>query len=178
VVTRAHCQHLAVVALLVASSLRAQTTRTSIPAVDSSAAPSPPQNQWPQRAWISVGLGEGTWPKRSIAGVVSGWYSGGPIAIGGRLSRVGQMFGEERSDQAFLVGARTHGNHAFLLGALGVGRVASSVTCDGPCNGGLTRPSASTTTYSVEAHANLDVVGVGLTMFGALGRILLAADQQ
>lgn len=162
-------EHMAVVALLATSSLGAQTTRDSVAAVDSGSTSSPVPNQWPQRAWISGGVGQGTWPRRSIAILLAGWYSGGPVAIGGRLSGVGQWFGEQRSDQAFLVGARTRGDRGFLLGALGVGKVASSITCDGPCNGGLTRPSASTMSYSLEAHGNLELVGVGLTMFGALG---------
>jgi hypothetical protein len=160
-------QPLAVVALVVASSLTAQPTRRPAPTTDSSASSQAP-DRWPHRAWISGGLGLGTWPYGSLAGIISGWYSGGAVAIGVRAANVGQWFGEQRSDRAFLVGARTRGNHGFLLGALGAGQVSSSRTCDGPCTG-LTRPSASALTYSVEAHGNLEIAGVGLTMFGALG---------
>ena len=137
---------------------------------DSSAAQVPSSNHWPQRAWLSVGLGPGTSPNASLGGVLSGWYSVGIAAVGVRTSSVGQILvGEQRSDRAFLVGARTRGDRGFLLGALGIGRVSSSRTCDGPCSQPLPRPSARAAAYSVEGHANLELAGVGLTVFGALG---------
>ena len=137
---------------------------------DSSAAQVPSSNHWPQRAWLSVGLGPGMSPSASLGGVLSGWYSVGIGAVGVRTSSVGQILvGEQRRDRAFLVGARTHGDRGFLLGALGVGRVSSSRTCDGPCTPPPPRPSARAAVYSVEGHANLELAGVGVTMFGAFG---------
>jgi len=137
--------------------------------VDSGVASSKAPDRYPQRAWISGGVGVGTWPYGSLAGVVAGWYSGGPVAIGVRAGTTGQWFGEQRSDRAFLIGARTRGNHGFLLAGAGVAQASSSRTCDGPCGGELTRPSASAVAYSFEAHGNFELAGVGLSMFGVLG---------
>ena len=123
---------------------------------------------WPQRGWISVGVGIGSYPYASLDAVATGWYSVGPFATGVRLGTAGQWIGEQRSDQAFLVGARTHGSRAFILGAIGTAKVASSRSCDGPC-GELTRGSSTEMAYALEAHANLPVIGVGATMFGVLG---------
>ena len=162
------CRQFVVVALLTVSSLPAQSPRSSVSALASNDASPPSPDQWPQRAWISGGLGLGIWPDGSLAGVVSGWYSGGAVAIGVRAASVGQWFGEQRSDRAFLVGARTRGDRGFLLGGLGFAQISSSRTCDGPCSA-LTRPSAAAVAYSVEAHGNLEVAGVGLSMFGTLG---------
>jgi hypothetical protein len=160
----------ALVAVITASSLAAQSPSVPAPTKDSSAAQVPSPNPWPQRAWISVGLGPSVWPGSAIAGVLSGWYSAGIGAVGVRAGSASQLFsGEQRGDRAFLIGARSRGDRGFLLGALGIGRVSSSRTCDGPCSGGLTRPKTRVAVYSVEAHANLELAGVGLTMFGALG---------
>lgn len=164
---RSHC--LALAALITASSVAAQRPSAPAPTKDSSAVQAPSPNAWPQRAWISGGLGLGTWPDGSIGGIFSAWYSAGPIAIGVRNGTAGQLIGEQRGDRAFLVGARTRGDRGFLLGALGVGPVSSSRTCDGPCTPLPPRPSAKAAVYSVDAHANLELAGVGLTMFGALG---------
>jgi hypothetical protein len=156
-----------VVALFAASSLAAQTPRPQNARGDSSRAST--SNRWPQAAWISGGLGVGTWPSGSLAGVASGWYTSGELALGVRIGGASQIFGEQRSDQALLVGARTPGTRGFLLAAAGVGRIASSRSCDGPCSGGFTRPSATALAYSFEGHGNLDLAGIGLVMFGALG---------
>jgi len=132
---------------------------------------------WAQRGWISAGLGAGTsWGYRSLAGVVAGWYSVGPIAAGVRLgaAAAGPPFSdspsESRNDQAFLIGAQTRRSRAFILGAVGVARVTSfSDWCvPGPC----ARFSPFNTTeaaYSIEAHGDFVFAGVGATMFGALG---------
>src|SRR5689334_6816190 len=155
------------VALFAASSLTAQTPGQPNARPDSS--PASTFNRWPQRAWISGGLGLGTWPYASLAGVASGWYTSGEVAVGVRIGEADQIFGEQRSDQAFLVGARTPGDRGFMVAAAGIGRVASSRSCDGPCSGGITRPNATALAYSVEGHANLGFAGIGLVMFGELG---------
>src|SRR5215831_9741514 len=143
------------------SAVRVQTSATS----------------WAQRGWISAGLGAGTsWGERSLAGVVAGWYSAGPIAAGVRLgaAAAGPGFSdsphEARNDQAFLIGARTRRSRVFLLGAVGVARVTSfsDLCVPGPC----ARFSPFNTTeaaYAVEAHTSLVFAGVGASMFGALG---------
>ena len=130
-----------------------------------------------QRGWLSAGLGAGTsWGERSLAGVVAGWYSAGPIAAGVRLgaAAAGPGFSdsphEGRNDEAFLIGARTPRSRAFILGAVGVARVTSfsDLCVPGPC----ARFSPFNTTeaaYSIEAHTDFVFAGVGATMFGALG---------
>ena len=125
-------------------------------------------NPWPQHGWISAGAGIGSYPYGSLDGVATGWYSVGPFATGVRLGTTGQWIGEQRSDQAFLVGARTRGSRTFVLGAIGTAKVASSRSCDGPC-GELTRGSSTEMAYAFEAHANVPAIGVGATMFGVLG---------
>jgi hypothetical protein len=130
-------------------------------------------NPWPQRGWISAGLGAGTWPYGSLAAVAAGWYSVGPIVAGVRLGGSSQLrfdsADEERNDQAFLLGARTPGSRGFLLGAIGIARVSSSSNlCSGPCGPGS--PFNTTqAAYALEDHLNFEFVGVGVTMFGALG---------
>src|SRR5215467_6555031 len=133
------------------------------PLAGQDSASSPPMaDRWPQRAWIDAGLGEGTWPQGSLAGTTNVWYSVGPVVTGARLAAAGQFFGEQRSDKAFLIGARTRGSHAFLLGAVGPAKVASWRTCDGPCGPPPPRPSTIELAYTFEAHANLSVVGLGV----------------
>lgn len=156
---------LTVSTLLGASSLGAQTARGNAPAVDSTGVANP----WPQHAWISVGLGGGTSPRGAISALATGWYSAGVVALGVRLADADQLFGEQRSDRALLVGARTRGNRWFLLGAAGIADIASSHTCDA-CTA-LTRPPVTEVAYSVEGHGNLTFVGIGVTMFGALGPV-------
>jgi len=127
-------------------------------------------NPWPQRGWISAGVGVGTSPYHSLAAVAAGWYSVGPVAMGVRLAGADQWFGEQRSDQAFLVGARTRGTTAFLVGAIGTAKVASALTCDGPCTAPPPRPSGTEMAYTLEAHANPSTFfGIGGTMFGVFG---------
>jgi hypothetical protein len=123
---------------------------------------------------MSAGLGAGTWPYGSLAATAEGWYSVGPIVAGVRLGGAGQLRfdgpDEQRNDQAFLIGARTRGSRAFLLGAVGVAKVSSSSNL---CNPGPCAPfdpfNTTEVAYAFEAHANLVVGGVGATMFGALG---------
>lgn len=148
----------AVLVLAVASRVSAQT-RTLLDSANSAA-------RWQQHGWISGGLGLGTWPY-GFAGVAAGWYSVGPVAAGVRSGGASEPFGEARSDRAFLVGARTTGSRSFLLGAAGLGRVASSRSCD--CSGRLTRPSATAVAYSLEAHGNLELAGIGVVVFGVFG---------
>jgi len=94
------------------------------------------------------------------------------VALGARFGHAGQFFGEERSDLALLVAARTRDHRHFLLGGVGVGSVASWRSCDGPC-GEITRPRAVALAYSSEAHLNFDGIGAGLSMFGAAGPALV-----
>jgi hypothetical protein len=133
-------------------------------------------SRWAQRGWISTGLGAGTsWRYRSLALIAEGWYSAGPLVAGARLGGAGPADfrytpRESRNDEAFLIGARTRRSRAFILGAFGVARVTSSsdLCVPGPC----ARFSPFNTTeaaYAVEAHTNLVFVGVGASMFGALG---------
>ncbi len=129
-------------------------------------------NAWPQRGWISAGVGLANSPYHSLAGVATGWYSVGSVAAGVRLGAADQLFGEHRSDQAFLIGARTRGTTAFLIGAIGTAKVASSLTCDGPCTAPPPRPSSTEMAYSFEAHANpRTFFGIGASMFGVCGPV-------
>ena len=152
-----------VATLLSGVSLGAQSERSIAPAVDSSAV----ADSWPQHAWIGGGLGAGTSPRGAISAVATGWYSAGIVALGVRLAAADQLFGEERSDRALLFGGRTRGNRWFLLGAAGLADIASSHTCDACTR--LTRPPATEVAYSLEGHGNLTFIGLGVTMFGALG---------
>ena len=163
------CYELAALTFLVASSVQAQSPRITATATDSSGVLSEPAaNPWPQRAWVGAGLGTGTWPYGTIAGIVSGWYSIGMLAAGARAAGADAIFGEQRSDRALLMGVRTRGSGGFLLGGLGVGKIATSRTCDGPCTP-LTRPGATEVAYSAEAHGNFELVGLGIAMFGVFG---------
>jgi hypothetical protein len=157
--------------LLTPLALEAQGSGAGVPAADSSATQSRPTiDPWPQRGWISVGLGGSSSPHHGLAGVAAGWYSVGPVAAGVRLGGAGQWFGEQRSDQAVLIGARTRGNMAFLVGGIGTAKVASSLTCDGPCTAPPPRPSTTEMAYAFEAHLNARTFfGIGGSMFGVLG---------
>lgn len=149
--------------------LVAQTVAARAGAADSGAT-SHATNPWPQRGWVSAGVGVGNSPYHSLAAVAAGWYSVGPVAAGARLAGADQLFGEHRSDQAFLIGARTQGSSAFLVGAIGTAKVASSLTCDGPCTEPPPRPSSTEMAYAFEAHLNpRTFFGIGGTMFGVLG---------
>ena len=126
---------------------------------------------WPQRGWISLGLGAGSLPYGSVAAIAAGWYSVGPIVAGVRVGGATQLrfdeAGEERNDQAFLIGVRTRASRSFLLAAIGPAKVSSN-----SCSGGCAQSSPFNTTeaaYALEAHADFELVGVGATMFGALG---------
>jgi len=168
----------AVLCILAPFALAAQSA-TGAAAIDDSGAVrvQTSTNPWAQRGWLSAGLGTGTsWGYRSLAGVVAGWYSVGPIAAGVRLgaAAAGPPFSdspnESRNDQAFLIGARTRRSRAFILGAVGVARVTSfsDLCVPGPC----ARFSPFNTTeaaYAVEAHTSLVFAGVGASVFGALG---------
>jgi hypothetical protein len=126
-------------------------------------------NPWPQRLWISGGAGIGSYPYGSLDAIATGWYSVGPLAVGVRRGAAGQWIGEQRSDQAFLVGARTQGSRAFLLGAVGTAKAKSWRTCD-DCGEVTPRPSTTEMAYSFEAHGNpVPLFGIGATMFGVLG---------
>lgn len=162
---------LAILALFSASPLAAQRAPSDATGPDSTRTQLPPGPP-PQRLWITGGFGLGTWPSGSVAGIASLWYSRDAVTLGARVARVGELIGEERSDRAFLVGARTPGKRGFLLAAVGIGSVASWRSCDGPC-GIITRPRATAPEYSTEAHANFSGLGAGLSMFGALGPALV-----
>jgi hypothetical protein len=132
-----------------------------------------PMDAWPQRGWISLGLGAGSWPSGSLAGIAAGWYSVGPVVAGVRFGGTTQLrfdeTGEERNDAAFLVGLRTRESRRFLLAAIGTAKVSSTSNL---CSGGCAQTSPFNTTeaaYALEAHANFKLLGVGATMFGALG---------
>lgn len=159
----------AAIGVLTSFPVAAQSIAPSAPTADSGAAPTHlASNPWPQRGWVSGGVGVGTFPYGSLDAIATGWYSVGSIVAGVRRAATGQWFGEQRSDMAFLIGARTRGSRAFLLGAIGPSRLASSRTCDGPCSV-LTRPSTTEMAYGFEAHANIVVAGLGAMMFGVLG---------
>ena len=158
----------AVLCALAPLPVAAQSASVRISA-DSAAQPPAALNPWPQRGWISVGVGGSSSPYHGLAGVAAGWYSVGPIAAGVRLGAADQWFGEQRSDQALLIGARTRASAVFVVGAIGTAKVASSRTCDGPCTAPPPRPSTTEMAYAVEAHANVAVFGLGATMFGTFG---------
>lgn len=153
--------------VVAAVPLAAQTVPGGAPgdsgAVIARSKPRPPQN-----FWIGAGVGAATYPYGSLAAIVDGWYARGPFAIGARHAGTATWFGEQRSDDALLVGARTGDEHFFWLGAIGPGVVASERTCDGPC-GIITRPRTPGLAYTFEAHANAKYGGVAISMFGALG---------
>jgi len=141
---------------------------SALPVAAQRAAPSGvTRDAWQRRGWIDAGVGVGTWPSGSLAATAAGWYSVGPVVAGVRLGTSGQWIGEQRSDQAFLIGGRTDGNRAFLLGAAGFARVKSFRSCDG-C-GSTYRPTTTQLAYTFEANANVGFAGVGAVMFGVLG---------
>jgi len=164
----------AVLCILAPFPLAAQSATGAAAAGDSASTQNhTSMNPWPQRGWISAGLGAGDWPYGSLAAIAEGGYSVGPIVAGVRLGGAGQVRfdepGEERNDEAFLLGARTQRSRVFLLGAFGVARVTSSSNlCNGPC-APLSPFNTTEAAYAVEAHANLVFGGAGATMFGALG---------
>ena len=140
----------------------------ALPLVAQGSAPSGvTRDAWQKRAWIDAGVGVGTWPSGSLAATAAAWYSVGPFVAGGRLAAAGQWIGEQRGDQAFLIGARTEANRAFLLGAVGLANVKSFRSCDG-C-GSTYRPTTTQLAYTLEANANVGFAGVGVVMFGVLG---------
>ena len=153
-------------AVVAVSPLGAQVAPGAVraaPAVEPHSAPS-----WSRRAWVGAGFGFGTPPRGAYAGLAAAWYSVGNLALGARLDGVGIAQAESRSNRALLVGARTPGDRAFLLGAGGVTRMAFSHSCDAPCAAEV-GSNATAFAYSVEAHGNLDVLGLALVMFGARG---------
>jgi hypothetical protein len=129
---------------------------------------------WAQRAWLSTGLGAGTWPHGSLAGIAEAWYSIGPIAAGARIAGAGQIdfdnAGEQRSDHAFLLGMRNAWKRGFIVGGVGVARAESSsdLCVPGPC-APFSPFNTTETAYAAEAHVNNAFVGVGATMFGVFG---------
>ena len=159
---RAFALCVTVATLLSTASLRAQNERGIVPAVDSSA----DAKSWPKHVWIGAGLGPGILPRHTMSGIVTGWYSAGFVALGVRLAVADVLSGTERDDRALLVGARTSGNRWYLLGAVGIADITSPGACS-DC-----RPLFPPTTefaYSLEGHGTGTFVGLGVTMFGALG---------
>jgi hypothetical protein len=103
--------------------------------------------------------------ERTISYLASGWYSRGPFAIGARTGGIGAFFGESRKDRSLLAGATLGSSHDFLLGAVGIGRVASGYSTSDSRHA---YPTVTAVAYSLEAHPKSDW-GLGMTMFGALG---------
>jgi hypothetical protein len=154
--------------LLLVLGIERASAQSTPPARPDSVEAQQPADARPQRGWVSAGVGVGIVPYGSLSGLLAGWYTVGPVAMGARLGGAAQIFGEQRGDGALLVGGRTRDDHVFLLGAVGIGEVSSSRTCDGPCTE-LKRPLRAAAAYALEAHANYSVAGLGLAVFGAFG---------
>lgn len=126
----------------------------------------------PQNGWVSVSLGYGGNAGSSsvAAAALAGWYSAGSIVGGVRTSAVTPLFsGESVDDIEALVGMRTPGRRAFLLGALGYASVHSYRTCECSPNPSRDDPRVSGLAYSLQALANIKYVGTGAEIFGAVG---------
>lgn len=126
----------------------------------------------PRNGWVSASLGYGSNSGSSsvAAGSLAGWYSAGSIVGGVRTSAVTPLFsGESVDDIAALVGMRTSGRRAFLLGALGYASVHSYHTCECSPNPSRDDPRVSGLAYSLQALANIKFIGIGAEYFGAVG---------
>ena len=125
-----------------------------------------------QAGWVSLGLGRGwnSYFSGGLSGVAAGWYSAGPFVAGIRKSDTAasgllSSSDDHVGDTAGLIGLRTPGHRAILLGALGYGRVQHTY-------GSGTRPddpAVSALAYSLQASANYRYVGVAAELFGAAG---------
>ena len=119
------------------------------------------------RGWISLALGLSLQPANEGVGFASAWVSVNHVAVGARTGGIIQFNGEQRSDRALLVGGRTSASGSFVLAAVGVGTITSGRTCD--CGNPIDRPSQTGFVYTVEAHRNWRVVGLGVSVFGGVG---------
>src|SRR5262245_14517056 len=149
-----------VATLLSAAALGAQSERGIVPAVDSGAV----ANSWPKHAWVGAGLGTGIAPRDMVSGIITGWYSAGFVALGVRFA--GVISHTDREDRALVVGARTRGNRWYLLGAAGIADITSPRPCK-DCQPVF--PPTTEFAYTLEGHGTGTFVGLGVTMFGALG---------
>ena len=139
-----------------AASLRAQATLESA------------QREPPERVWVSLGLGAGT--GATLAGVTGGWYSRGSFAIGAQYSVVQPFWSaDEHSSVALLAGARTGGNRAFLVGAVGLAAARFITDCNSACQLHEVGHDAVALAFSAQAVANARIPGLTLGTFGALG---------
>lgn len=119
-------------------------------------------------AWISAGLGAGGERGAGIAVIGSAWYASGPVAIGARISE-GAPFEHETDthEKAALIGLRARSAHAFIVGAVGAGRMGGS-HANGEQSGTRTSfPDQSSLALGLEGGFTYHVIGIGLDAFGA-----------
>ena len=111
----------------------------------------------PRNAWVSLGLGTGSIQDGSslLAGVASAWYSNGRFVGGVRTATVSGLFSSRGAeDVAGLIGLRTSGRRAFLLGALGYSAARRNRGCSASCVNVLGEERVSALAYSAQANAN------------------------
>ncbi len=146
----------------------------------------------PVNAWLSLGAGPGhnEYKVSTLAAQAGAWLSVGPFVGGARVASTDvsgllSSTDEKVQDQAALVGLRTAGRRAFLLGAVGYGHVEHMFkTCSGggvtpapsaqACSEPHTDKSGSGLAYSAQANANYRFIGVSLETFGVATRGILA----
>lgn len=120
--------------------------------------------------WLSAGLGAGSAGRTGglLALQGSAWLANGPFVGGVRASLAsGLEYGDYADEGALLAGARTSRGPFSLIGALGYS--ALSIRCeDSPCPG-VSSARQGALAYSLQAHASLKVIGVGVELYGASG---------
>lgn len=121
-----------------------------------------------QNAWLSGGLGAGGEGGSGIAVIASGWYAHGHAVIGARMSEGSPWEREtDTRENAVLIGARARTQHAFVLGAVGAGRMWGSHS-NGEQSGTRTPiPGETSLALGVEAGVTYHVIGLGLDLFSA-----------
>lgn len=149
-------------------SLLVATLAAAMPAAAQLPSAAPQQN-----AWVSVGFGTGSPEDGSslLAGVASAWYSNGPFVGGIRTAAVSGLFSNTGAeDVAGLIGLRTSGRRAFLVGALGYSAARRNRGCAANCANVPGEERVSALAYSAQANANFKVIGLGIEVFGAENR--------
>lgn len=121
-----------------------------------------------QNFWLSGGVGGGGERGAGLAAIGSAWYAYGHVALGARVSEGAPWAHEtDTHDKAVLVGLRARSAHAFILGAVGAGRMGGSHS-NGEQSGTRTYFADETSAaFGVEGGITYHVVGIGLDVFGA-----------
>lgn len=121
-----------------------------------------------QNVWLSGGLGSGGERGVGLAAIGSAWYAYGHVALGARVSEGAPWEHEtDTHDKAVLVGLRARSAHAFILGAVGAGRMGGSHS-NGEQSGTRTYFADETSVaFGVEGGVTYHVIGIGFDVFGA-----------